>query len=84
MTRFFAEGEAIPVECDPEGVPLHFTWRGTNYTIQIVSERWRIDEGWFQVRVWREYFKVATESHTLILLFHDLLSGSWYLQRVYD
>lgn len=84
MSRFFAEGEGIPVTCDPSGVPLRFTWRGREYRVQILSERWRIDEGWFQVRVWREYFKVATDSHTLILLYHDLLQDQWYLQRVYD
>lgn len=84
MTRFFAEGEAILMVCDAEGVPLRFTWRGKDHTVQVVAERWQVDEGWFQARVWREYFKVATEGHTLILLFHDLLGDRWYLQRVYD
>jgi hypothetical protein len=35
-------------------------------------------------RVWREYFRLATRTGLLVVVYHDLLEDRWYLQRVYD
>ncbi len=39
---------------------------------------------WWRVRIWREYFKLTTGTGLLVVIYRDLLSGAWYLQRLYD
>jgi len=34
--------------------------------------------------VWREYFKLTTQTGLLVVIYLDLLNGKWYLQRLYD
>ena len=52
--------------------------------MQTIAKRWRVDVDWWRVRVWREYFKLATGTGLLVVIYRDLLSGGWYLQRLYD
>jgi hypothetical protein len=49
-----------------------------------VAETWKMDEGWWAKRVWRDYFKVITDSGLLLLIYHDLPAGGWWVQRLYD
>ena len=84
MTRLWPEGEGIEVDVDGEGAPLSFAWRGYRHRVQGIAKRWRVDEGWWRNRVWREYFKLATADGLLVLLYRDLLTGDWRLQRLYD
>jgi hypothetical protein len=46
--------------------------------------RWRIDVDWWRGRVWREYFKLVTRTGLLVEVYHDLVGGQWYVQRLYD
>jgi hypothetical protein len=48
------------------------------------ARRWRVDTGWWQRRVWREYFTLTTTSGMLVAIYHDVLTGAWRLQRLYD
>jgi len=50
--------------------------------VQVV-ERWRISERWWPQPIDREYLRV-TGPGWLALIFHDLLSGGWFLERIYD
>jgi len=54
------------------------------HTVQQIANRWRIDEGWWEGRIWREYFKLTTASGWLVILYRDMTTGAWYLQRLYD
>ena len=85
MTRLWPEGETIHV-WGAAGLPEGFTWRGTPHKIDQVCNRWRVHtRGWEPGEVvYREYFKVATESGYLCLIYHDLLSEAWFLSRLYD
>lgn len=84
MTRFFEHGEPIRVKARDE-LPLAFIWRQGRHNVEIISNRWRVDHGWWKgERAWRDFFEVATHSGMLVVIFHDLEVGEWYLQRVYD
>ncbi|KPV54242.1 hypothetical protein SE17_04940, partial [Kouleothrix aurantiaca] len=61
-----------------------FVWQGHHHVIADVLDRWRVDEGWWRWHVWREYFKVVTSTGLLTLIYHDVPSNTWRLQRVYD
>ncbi|MBN1642692.1 MAG: hypothetical protein JXA09_15765 [Anaerolineae bacterium] len=85
MTRLWPSGEAIDVwgkEVDLEG----FVWQGTPHRVRQVCNTWRIHTFWWDPHalVQREYVKVITESGLLCQIYRDLISGTWYLSRLYD
>lgn len=84
MTRLWAEAEPINVECNAPETPRAFVWRGKTHAVEGIAQRWRVDVDWWRRRVWREYFKLFTKSGLLVELYCDLLTGEWYLQRLYD
>jgi len=84
MTRLWQQGQEIKVITDSEGVPISFQWNGRVHHILLISKHWRVHDGWWRREVWRHYFKLVTDSGLLCVIYHDLLKGSWYLQRIYD
>ena len=84
MTRFWPEGEPIAVTSDDTEIPRAFIWRGQTHQVQDIAKRWRVDVDWWRGRVWREYFKLTTRTGLLVVLYQNLLTGRWYLQRLYD
>jgi hypothetical protein len=49
-----------------------------------VVDQWRADTDWWRGRIWREHFKVASKSGLLAVIYHDLLTDTWYIQQIYD
>ena len=84
MTYLWPEGEPIGVEVDPIGTPRRFLWRGRSHSVELITNRWRIDEDWWRGRIWREYFKLATHSGLLVIVYRDLAGKEWFLQQLYD
>ncbi len=84
MSRFWSDGIPIEVTVDALATPAAFAWRGRYHTVDRVIERWRVDEGWWKRRAWREYFQLVTHSGLLVLIYHDVRIDQWRLQRVYD
>lgn len=83
MTRLWPEGQAINV-VQEAGVPTAFIWQGQTHPVSQIARQWRVDVDWWQGRTWRTYYKVTTESGLLVVLFQDLATRTWYLQRLYD
>jgi len=84
MTRLWEVSELIEVEVDATGAPLRFKWREQFHPVERIGKRWRVDLGWWHVHIWREHYKLATETGLLVIVYRDLLTGQWYLQRLYD
>jgi hypothetical protein len=84
MSRFWPAGVPIAVVADARATPLRFDWGTYSHPTAQVLDRWRVDAGWWRRRAWREYFKLITRSGLLVIVYHDVSSGEWYLQRVYD
>lgn len=85
MTAYiWREGVPIRVECTAQGEPLVFTWNEQNHTVDMLIRQWRIDQGWWQKRLWRAYFRLSTHTGLLVILYQDLLTGEWFLQGLYD
>ena len=84
MTYLWRAGVSIVVDMDDLHAPLSFNQQGNSYVVTQVLTRWRVDEDWWNNRVWREYFKLITRDNRLVILFRDLHTGNWYLQRDYD
>jgi hypothetical protein len=85
LTRLWPEGEPLEV-WDEDTLPLSFRWEGETHSILEVCNRWRVHTRWWEPAetVWREYLKVATDTGLLCLIYRDLLSGGWFLARLYD
>jgi hypothetical protein len=83
MTRLWSHGDAITVSTK-RGLPISFIWQDREHLVASIAKRWRVDEGWWRHRVWRECFKLATDTDLLVVIYRDLVSGEWYLQRLYD
>ena len=85
MTRLWPEGLPITVTGDAQDVPLSFHWQARRHPIQTIIRHWRVDiEWWQETRVWRDYFTLTTKTGLMVTLFRDLLTGSWYLQQLFD
>ena len=62
----------------PDAVLIHGDW----VTVRTLRRPWLVDQLWWRSRpVNRLYFQVAPEEGPPFTLFHDLLSGDWFLQE---
>lgn len=84
MTRLWRKEIPVTVEDDGLMTPQAVIWRGQRHQVERVAKRWRVDKQWWLLRIWREYFKVALNTGYLVVLYRDLQTGNWYLQRWYD
>lgn len=84
MTHLWPEGEPIQVVSDAAQTPRSFNWRERTHPVQQIAKRWRVDVDWWRGRVWREYFKLTTHTGLLVVIYRDVLTQRWYLQRLYD
>ncbi|MCI0398546.1 MAG: hypothetical protein L0332_11895 [Chloroflexi bacterium] len=84
MTQLWPEGQPIAIVLDELAEPGAFTWQGQRYQVEAITRRWRVDVEWWRDRVWRAYYKLSTTTGLLVVLYQDLISGEWYLQRLYD
>jgi hypothetical protein len=84
MTYLWTEGESIVVSRTLDDVPEAFTWRARTHAVQGVAKRWRVDVDWWRRRIWREYYKLYTRSGLLVIVYQDLVTGEWFLQRLFD
>ena len=84
MTRLWPGGERIAVWGGDEP-PAGLVAEGQCHRIVEVCNHWRIHTRWWEAEaVWREYWKMTTDTGLLCLLYHDLRTGNWFLARLYD
>lgn len=84
MTRLWPAGTPIQVIADDQDWPQQFRWQGHIHTVQTINKHWRVDVGWWRTRIWRACYKLNTDRGLLVVIYQDLLSGTWYLERVFD
>ena len=84
MSKLFKEAIRLEVEEGIQCKPIAFLYRGKKERVKETLKRWRIAQGWWRRPVEREYLQIRTESGIVCELYRNLLTGVWYLQRVYD
>ncbi len=67
-----------------DGRPARFTWQRQIHIVQRIANVTRVDDGWWQQRVWQDRFKLITTTGLLLVLAHDLAADSWAVVRLYD
>lgn len=49
--------------------------------VELVRETWLVEDGWWTEKpLRRRYWEVVSTSGRCIVVFHDLVSGSWFTQ----
>jgi protein ImuB len=74
----------IEVECE-EDVPRAVRWNRVRYAITGCAGPWRLSGHWWDVDGWaRDDWDVALDDGTVCRIAHDLRTGTWSLDAVYD
>jgi hypothetical protein len=84
MTRLWVVGITLKMVATSSDEPARFVWEGRLHVVEGIANSWRVDLGWWRLHIWRDYYKLYTTTGLLLVVYHDLVSGQWYLQRVYD
>lgn len=84
MTRLWPDGVLVRVAESSDGVPGRLIWAGQSHKVTEITRRWRVKSDWWRDAVWRDYFKLITDTGLLLILYHDLQTDEWFLQRLYD
>ena len=72
----------LTVEEDHDRRPVSISTDHRKLGVVSVEDVWEIvDEWWRTTPIVRRYFEVTVESGPRIILFCDLISGRWYIQR---
>lgn len=82
MTRVLRPPKRIDVVLDGSGLPAVVRIGRDSDRVNVV-EQFRVSERWWNDPIDRTYMKVVG-STWIILIFHDLLSGDWFLERIFD
>lgn len=82
MSRMRKDGLKLPVRTQGE-LPAALRWNGVWHPVERIALRWHLDRKRWGPRTHRNYFKLLAAGMALVV-YHDLLTDSWALQRVYD
>lgn len=76
---------ALPIDMSLHNQhPRQFLWNSRLHRVHWVTRRWRVDMEWWRTRIWRDYYKLVTDSGLLVIVYCDLLTDLWYLQTLFD
>ncbi|MCY4061514.1 MAG: hypothetical protein OXG53_04020 [Chloroflexi bacterium] len=82
MSRLSDETAALEVRTRDE-LPSAIRWKDAWHPIQHIALSWQLDVIWWGARVYRDYYKLLAGGMALVI-YHDLLTDNWGIQRVYD
>ncbi len=74
----------IWAQVDGDGRPLALRRRGWSRprAVARIQDRWRIDDEWWRTRpISRLYHLLLLEDGTLLTIYHDLVTDTWFEQR---
>lgn len=83
MTRLWVDGLPVQVR-GAAWAPEQLFWDGQAHPVAEVTRHWRVRGDWWREALWRDYFKLATATGLLLVVYHDLHGDAWYIQRLYD
>ena len=84
MSKLFHAALTLEVQEDIQHRPISFLYKGGREGVEEICEQWRASQGWWKSAIDREYFRVRTVRGIVCEMYRDLLTSTWYLQRIYD
>lgn len=82
MAKFFNPAIPIKVQESSNRYPIGFIYNRKPAKVRQINRQWRIREGWWHNEAVREYFQLET-SRFVCMIYRDMLTGKWFLQRIY-
>ena len=85
MTRLWPKGTRIVVFQNGSEVPERIIWQGQTHDVADVAKYWRVNADWWRGEsAARDYYKLTTTTGMLVIIYRDLHTSEWYLQRLYN
>ena len=84
MSKLFHEAITLEVKEDIQHRPIAFLYKSGKEGVEEICEQWRVSREWWRKGTDREYFRVRTARGIVCEMYRDLITGAWYLQRIYD
>jgi len=84
MTRLYRPPQSIEATTGDRDEPLAFEWKGQVHRVIQLSNHWRTHLEWWRMEIWRDYFQVEVQGRFTCVVYRDLLTNKWYLERIYD
>jgi hypothetical protein len=79
------ELQAIKVVLGDQGQPLKVSWQGKAHEVEALTNRYRVDAAWWSDdAIRRDYFCLTTKTGWYMVVYCDLITGDWMLERLYD
>jgi hypothetical protein len=75
------EPSALLVTTDLGGMPCALVWRDRIREVTLIYETWRARTNWWRLPIERDYFRLETSDGRMRVVFHDLESDQWLLER---
>lgn len=66
------------------GLPKFFWWRGQQYTVRAVLERWKDTGRWWEGERPKFFFRLQTSGGGLWEVYFDPAERAWFLYKIYD
>jgi hypothetical protein len=75
--------QRVEVELGADGLPIGMRDAGCdmNRSVEAVGEVWRIDDEWWRMPIRRRYVEAILEGGKRVVLFEDLTTGAWWMQK---
>ncbi len=73
--------QPVQVTTGPGGLPRAVAWSDRIREVTAIHETWREDTHWWSRPVERDYFRLETGDGQVRVIFHDLRSNRWLLER---
>jgi hypothetical protein len=70
----------VEVELDERGRPRAVVDEHGR-SIETIGEVWRVDDEWWRQPISRRYFDVVLEGGKHAVLYQDLTTGQWWMQK---
>ncbi len=73
----------VEVELAANGLPIGMRYAGCEMSrsVEAVGEVWRIDDEWWRQPISRQCVEVIFEGGGRVVLFEDLSTGEWWIQK---
>jgi nucleotidyltransferase/DNA polymerase involved in DNA repair len=73
--------QPVQVTTDRQGIPQALVWRGRIRAVRLVYETWRERRRWWSLPVERDYFRLETADGLVRVVFRDMRTERWLLER---
>src|SRR5437879_13765270 len=81
--RALNEPHRVEVELDANELPTRMREAGHEWrrAVEAVGEVWRVDDEWWRQPISRRCVEVIFEGGGRVVLFEDLSTGEWWIQK---